>query len=114
MDKVFVKLLGTPEIFYNEQRITFPFRKAEALFYYLLVEKQASRDELVNLLWSEVQESIGKKNLRNAVYMIRKIFGSDIIVSPQRAILMLNEEIEWAIDLDVFLHQEQSDAINIS
>lgn len=112
MNKITARLLGTPEVLYHGHRITFPFRKAEALFYYLLVKKQASRDELVNLFWPELQENIGKKNLRNAVYMIRKIFQADVIVSPQRAILRLSEEIHWEIDVDQFLHSEEDNGMD--
>ncbi|PAB59317.1 AAA family ATPase [Anaeromicrobium sediminis] len=103
MVKIVAKLFGTPEIFYEENRISFPFRKAEALFYYLLVKKRAKRNELVNLLWCEANESTGKKNLRNAVYTIRKLFKDDIIISPSRSILMLNEDIDWHIDVENFL-----------
>ncbi|WZL73823.1 AAA family ATPase [Clostridiaceae bacterium 35-E11] len=111
MNKITARLLGTPEVFYNGHRIKFPFRKAEALFYYLLVEKQASRDILVNFFWPELQENTAKKNLRNAVYMIRKVFEADVIVSPQRAMLMLSEDISWKIDVDQFLQNQESTGI---
>ncbi|MFZ5966953.1 MAG: AAA family ATPase [Bacillota bacterium] len=110
MNKITARLFGTPEVLYNGHQMTFPFRKAEALFYYLLVKRHATRDELVNLLWGEVDENVAKKNLRNAVYMIRKVFDGDVIVSPQRAILQLSSSYQWDIDVETFLEgKEKSD-----
>ncbi|KXG76454.1 AAA family ATPase [Thermotalea metallivorans] len=111
MGKGVATLLGTPKILYNGQQIAFPFRKAEALFYYLLIKRQATRDELVNLLWAEVDEDVAKKNLRNAVYMIRKVFHDDVFLSPQRAVILLNDEIQWEIDVETFLHGEGPESI---
>ena len=99
MKTITANLLGTPAVRYGEKQILFPFRKAEALFYYLLIQKQVQRDTLVNLFWGEVEEEVAKKNLRNAVYMIRRAIDEDIILSPQRSILQINPS--WRIDCDV-------------
>lgn len=101
------KLMGTPEVFKDENKIYFSYRKAEALFYYLLVRKQISRDVVVNLLWGDVDEDIAKKNLRNAVYSIKKIFNEEIIVSPKRSLLMLNPSIDFQCDIYKFLSKEE-------
>lgn len=96
------KLMGSPKLYIDSRQVFLPFRKAEALLYYLIVKKQASRDVIVDLLWGDTDEEAAKKNLRNAVYIIRKVFGEDLILSPQRHILMLNDEIELEIDLESF------------
>ncbi|WZL74963.1 AAA family ATPase [Clostridiaceae bacterium 35-E11] len=101
-----VKLFHTPAIFKNNTSILLPFRKAEALFYYLSVNKHATRDELVNLLWGELDEERAKKNLRNTMYKIRKAFDMDIIISPQKHMVVLNPEIEIETDVDQFLYHE--------
>lgn len=44
-----VTLLGTPCVYRDGKEIHFPYRKAEGIFYYLCVEKQTNRDELVSL-----------------------------------------------------------------
>jgi len=67
MKKLEVKFLGLPEIKYDGQTISFPFKKADALFYYLLLAKRTTRDHLVNLFWSDSEENVAKKNLRNAI-----------------------------------------------
>jgi len=101
-----VKLLGTPSVFINNKKVLFPFMKAEALFYYLSVKKQATRDELVALFWGDSPEKTAKKNLRNAMYKIRKAFNLDIIISPQKSMVMLNPEFEIDVDIDFFLKDE--------
>ncbi|MCC5909505.1 MAG: AAA family ATPase [Clostridiaceae bacterium] len=106
MCNIHVKLFNTPIIVKNEETIHLPFRKAEALFYYLIVNKQATREELVNLLWGEIEEEIAKKNLRNAMYKIRKAFDLDIIISPQKSIVMLNPDIKITSDFKIFLENE--------
>ncbi|SDL10898.1 tetratricopeptide repeat protein [Natronincola ferrireducens] len=94
------KLLGNPIIYKDNQQIIFPYKKAEALFYYLLIEKRASREILVNLFWGTAPEDMAKKNLRNAVYMIKKAFNEEVLVSPQRSIITLSPHIHYEIDIE--------------
>ncbi len=100
------KLFGTPGIIRNDEKIIFPYKKAEALFYYVLVKKQCFRDTLVELLWGSVEEEVAKKSLRNAMYMINKTFDDNVLVSPKRAIIMLNPEYSFPTDVDTFLNDE--------
>ncbi|SHJ89161.1 AAA family ATPase [Tepidibacter formicigenes] len=106
MEIINVKLFDTPVVYKNNERIYFPYKKSEALFYYLVVNKQATREELVNLFWGETEESTAKKNLRNAMYQIRKIFDMDIVISPQKSVVILNSKIKLESDLDSFLNNE--------
>ena len=106
MVSVKVKLFNTPYVLKDKEKVIFPFRKAEALFYYLCVNKQATRDELAALLWGDHDETSAKKYLRNAMYRIRKTLGLDIIISPQKQVVMINPDIEMKSDLSVFLSRE--------
>jgi len=106
MSLVRVKLLQAPEVFKDNERVAFPFKKAEALFYYLVVNGQASRDELVDLLWGESDEETARKNLRHSIYMIKKAFDEEIIISPHKSMVMLNTEIHIETDLTSFLSDE--------
>ncbi|QZY54225.1 AAA family ATPase [Crassaminicella profunda] len=106
MDLIRVKLFDTPTVYKNEEQIVFPFKKAEGLFYYLLIYGQATRDTLVNILWGEVEEKIAKKNLRQAMYKIRKSFDLDIVISPKKSIVMINPDIQINTDLCDFLSGE--------
>jgi len=98
------KLLGTPIVRKDKEDVVFPYGKAEALFYYMLVKKRASRDVIVDLFWSNITLTSAKKNLRNAVYIIKKIFDEEILISPQRTIIELNSEIDLELDIDQFLN----------
>lgn len=108
MSLVQVRLFQPPLVLKENEQIVFPFKKAEALFYYLVVNKQASRDELVDLLWGETDEETAKKNLRHALYMIRKAFDEEIIISPQKSTVLLNPEITIETDLQKFLVDSES------
>ncbi|KGG80489.1 serine/threonine protein kinase [Caloranaerobacter azorensis H53214] len=109
MTPICVKLFDIPTVIKDGKKITFPLRKAEALFYYLVVNKKATRDELAFLLWGDLPEKTAKKNLRNTMYKIRKSFEMDIIISPQKHIVMLNPDIDLNIDLDIFLSDSDND-----
>lgn len=113
MTKVVCKLFGIPETTIDGRKIMFPFKKAEALFYYLIVKKQAFRDTLADLFWGSQDEEMAKKNLRNAIYIINKTFSEDVLISPKRSIVMLNDKIEFSTDLDVFLKSDESESIKV-
>lgn len=98
MNHIAVHLLGNPYVEINGQRVNFPYKKAEGLFYYLCIKGSASREEIVQLLWDENTESVGRKNLREAVYQIKKIFGSDILVTEGNHTIRLNTEVMPEID----------------
>ena len=99
MDRITVHLFGTPGVYKNGEKLHFPYRKAEALFYYLLVQNQGTREELVSLFWGESNEEVAKKNLRNAMYKTRKAFGLEIIHSPKKSTVVINEELSIESDI---------------
>ncbi len=108
MDNISVRLFSAPTVQVNGKTLSFRTKKAEALFYYLLVKKQASRDQLVYLLWSEEEEGTAKKNLRNALYNIRRAFNENILQTPGKSIVMLNPEINIDCDLYSFLKGDKN------
>ena len=102
MAKIEVKLFGIPEIYVDQKEIKFSFKKADALFYYLLIVKKTTRDHLVNLFWSDSDDTVAKKNLRNAIYIIKKTLGVEVFLSPQRSMIEMNLDIEINLDIDDF------------
>ncbi|SQC97280.1 DNA-binding transcriptional activator of the SARP family [Fusobacterium necrophorum subsp. necrophorum] len=66
------------------------------------MKKIVSRDEVAGMFWAESTEENAKISLRNALHKIRKTFKSDIILSPNKSILVLNEEINIDIDVKKF------------
>lgn len=96
-------MLDFPSVKLNDKEIIFPYKKLEALFYYLCVKKKISRDEATYLFWSEHSESNAKKNLRDALYNLKKLFGFDVILTIKNKYITLNDEHSIEIDLDNFL-----------
>ncbi|MGO3732367.1 MAG: AAA family ATPase [Vagococcus sp.] len=100
-------LFGSPKVTLNGEVVLFSFSKINALLYYLLVSKTVSRDEIAGLLWADKSDQNAKKNLRNAIYQTNKALGVEIISSPNKSLLVLNEELDIVIDTDLFLADPQ-------
>lgn len=109
MAKLEVKLFGIPEVKYDGREVKFPFKKADALFYYLLLVRRTTRDHLVNLFWADSEDNIAKKNLRNAIYIIKKTLNVEVFLSPQRSMIELNPEIDLLLDVDHFMDTTDGD-----
>ena len=101
-------MLQTPKVLLNGTPLDFPYKKTEALLYYLLAEKTVTRDTIANLLWTDTSMETARKNLRHALYMLRKSTGTELIISNQRSTLTLNPEIQITCDLDLFLSGDTS------
>src|SRR5204862_4703748 len=76
-------VLGTPEVFHNESRLTFSLRKAQALLLYLAVEGgMHSRSKLAALLWPDSEPQDARKALRNAIALLRRLLTDADSVDP--------------------------------
>ena len=82
------------------REISFPYRKAEAIFYYLCTEKQTTRDALVSVFWGSSEEDAGRKSLRQALFQMRRLLGEEIIILLGRNGLKLNPGLRIDIDWD--------------
>ena len=91
--QIICRLFGSPAIFIEDRQIQFPYKKAEALFYYLLTVSSASRQELSSLLWPELSEVSAKKNLRNAIYKIKEAFEGEEIIKTEKSSVSINRDI---------------------
>lgn len=99
-----VKLLGKTEVKLGEEIVDFPYQKVEALFYYLVVEKKISRIKIASFLWGNMPDSKAKKNLRNALYQLKKSLVDDVFKKNGSSTLLLNQEkYNFRIDLEQFL-----------
>ncbi|MBO5565547.1 MAG: ATP-binding protein, partial [Lachnospiraceae bacterium] len=84
-----VRLLGTPEVLVNNRPVAFPYKKVEGLFYYLCVEKRIMRSAAISILWTDCDETSARKNLRDALYHIKRIIAPDFVLSEGNSVLYL-------------------------
>lgn len=100
MKDLYIKLLGNPTVIINGQDVYFPYRKAEGLFYYICLNKKITREEAVNLLWADSDETSARKNLRDAIYKLKKSLGDNIFSPSAKSYIELNPNINASIDTD--------------
>lgn len=109
MHKIELKALQMPKIFLDGKSIVFPYKKTEALFYYIAIEKIATRDIVSTLLWEDTITETARKNLRHALYIVKKTCGFEVITSSQNSTLILHPDIEFTCDVDELLEKDQMD-----
>lgn len=100
MPGIEVRLFDIPSVKLDGKEVSFPFKRVDALFYYLICQKSATRQELVELLWEDCAEEVGYKNLRHTIYTLRKILGADLVLTNQKTEVRLNPERELRSDLE--------------
>ncbi len=98
---VALQLFGKPYVKIDHQNIEISLKKSEAMLYYIAYEKRVTRDELVSIIWCDVEQQVAKKNLRNSLYRLKKDLGIELFNCPNKHV------IEWASQP---LDFEQSDA----
>lgn len=103
MAELIVKMFGPPSVSVDGRPVTFSYRKADALLYYMILRKRAPRSELAGLLWADSDSSAALKNLRHAVYTIRKGLGFDVFLSGASGVLELEAEASIRCDAAEFL-----------
>lgn len=109
MAKIEVQLFQIPCVKLDGKKVSFPFKRVDALFYYLICQKTATRQELVDLLWEDCAEEVGYKNLRHTIYTLRKSLGADLILTVPKTEVRLNPERELISDFDQCNSEETAD-----
>lgn len=105
-----VTMLQTPSILLDGEPVSLPFKRADALLYYMLVQRSATRQELIALLWENRDEATGLKNLRNTLYVLKKALGGDLLISPQKSLVVVNRDWEIDCDYERFIQQQDFSA----
>lgn len=98
--EVQVFLLGNPRVLLDHTEVIFPYRKVEGLFYYLCIKGVVSRDEAIGILWADCTEGSARKNLRDALYHLKKLFGEELISAEGNNRITLKKECIASIDYD--------------
>jgi DNA-binding SARP family transcriptional activator len=94
-------LFGNPAVYWNDQKVVFPFAKMEALLYFLLVTGEATRESLAALFWGDMGDNAAKGNLRNTVYLLKKMFSVDLLITSSRSKIVLNSEVATTTGLEL-------------
>lgn len=98
-----VTMLQTPRVEMDGVEVVFPTKRVDALLYYMLVRRSATRQELAALLWESCDTVTGLKNLRNTVYLLKKALGGDFLLSPNKSTLQVNTAWDIQCDYDGFM-----------
>ncbi len=109
-------VLGPPEVFHNESRLTFALRKAQALLLYLAVQGgMHSRSKLAAFLWPDSDPPDARRTLRNAIMLLRSLLadpnpsaapaslspGQEAHLLSKGDLIGLNPQAPLELDLDV-------------
>src|SRR3989440_8036754 len=113
-----LNVLGPPQVYHDDRRLTFALRKAQALLLYLAVEGGVHpRSKLAALLWPDSEPHAARTALRNALTLLRSLLATpDASASPhshllaEQDLLGLDPQAPFELDLDVVqqaYHQAQ-------
>jgi DNA-binding SARP family transcriptional activator len=99
VQKLTLKLLGTPQISLDGQLLTqFVSRKAQALLIYIAVTGQPyGREVLADLFWQNMPSSQALKNLRTVLPNLRQLVGSHLIITRQT--IEFNQDCAYCLDV---------------
>jgi DNA-binding SARP family transcriptional activator/tetratricopeptide (TPR) repeat protein len=95
-----IHVLDIPRVTHGGRPLGFPYRKAEALFYYMAVMKQTNRGHLAALLWCDETDEVARKNLRQTLYILKKSLPYPVIKSMGKSTLVFEPEGPWTLDID--------------
>lgn len=110
MGELVISLLGRPRILLDNTDISLPFKQAEALLYYLLVEGECTRNTVADLIWGGIpDERKIKSNMRNALYVLRKIFTPNFIIEPRKNVLQIDPSLNIRLDVALLRDPAQQD-----
>ena len=68
------------------------------MLYYVILKGSATRTRLSELLWPDAPAETGLKNLRHAIYSIRKALGWNPFYEQQRSTLTISPEVSVVCD----------------
>lgn len=113
--KLALNLLGTPQLYLNDEPVTTSRRKAMALLVYLAVNgNRQTRDSLSALLWPDYDQSRAFTNLRHILWELQQTIGERWIIADRETI-ELNTDADISLDVSQFesllaQSRDQSDA----
>ena len=91
------RFFGSPELFLDGERVSFPFLKARVLALLLVEERSFTRDRLCALLWGDKTLQSGRRNLSNALSFVRTVLP---LRSERRGVIALPSDVTILKDSD--------------
>ncbi|MFV0498883.1 MAG: tetratricopeptide repeat protein [Bacilli bacterium] len=83
------------KIFQSDKVIKLTQKKLKAIIAFFVIEESIERTVLAEMFFN------GNKNpIRNSIYMINKIIGTDFLVNQNRNIITLNTKIKYEVEID--------------
>lgn len=106
MSKLYLTLLGPPEVRHGDQELLFSTRKELALLLYLTMEDHIhSRKTLSEQFWPEGDAKHGRAALRISLLHLRHLLGEGVGVDPTPHLFITRDTLGFdttsALDLDV-------------
>lgn len=94
-------LLGRPQILLHGQPLEMTSHKAQALFYYLAMSGQShSRQSLAGLLWTDLDETSARRNLRVELLKVRADLGD--FLQADRDTIAFDRNADYQLDVPQF------------
>lgn len=103
-----VYLFGSPAITRHDIPLSITSQKAQALFYFMISNRQAhSREKLAALFWGETSERQAKASLRNTLYEVRRALSSSSepaqeYILAESNTLCFNSGADYWLDIEEF------------
>jgi len=103
-----IRLLGRFEIRRQGNPIDVPSRRSQSLLAYLVLKSgaQERREKLAGLLWPDSEESKARRQLRQALWLLRKSIGPEYF-HADRITIGFNPDSQYMLDVD-FLKDEHA------
>jgi len=98
--QIVLHLFGKPSLKIDERSIEISLKKSEAMLYYIAFEKRVTRDEVVSIIWCDIEQQTAKKNLRNSLYRLKKDLETELFTCPNKHVIELCDISGFTVDVD--------------
>lgn len=94
-----VRFFSKPNLSVDGQVTVVALKRSEAILYYVAYEKRVTREELVRLIWPEIDSVTAKKNLRNSLYRLKKDLGFEPFFYPTKSVIDFDPQLDLFVDV---------------
>jgi len=106
--KTRINLLGKYQIEHQTQPIRLSTRKTESLLAYLVLHPQShGREKIAALFWGDSSDTQARNSLRNALAVLRKHLGNDLLLVDRQSV-SINPEYPLWVDVLEFETQAKN------